>query len=97
MSYALRGKAGRSVKIELVRSGQGEREAIIAVPITNSAADILRYRAHERKTRENAKFEAMDKYGLDIGYIHLRDMSGASAEDAFARNFFPNAGKVSEP
>lgn len=28
--------------------------------------------------------------GISVGYVHLKDMSGASAEDAFARGFFPN-------
>eukprot|EP00537_Pseudo-nitzschia_pungens_P001009 CAMPEP_0172362114 /NCGR_PEP_ID=MMETSP1060-20121228/5799_1 /TAXON_ID=37318 /ORGANISM="Pseudo-nitzschia pungens, Strain cf. cingulata" /LENGTH=1849 /DNA_ID=CAMNT_0013084539 /DNA_START=224 /DNA_END=5773 /DNA_ORIENTATION=- len=64
-------------------------EAIITVPLSPDDNANLLYRAWEWKTEQLAEKLAEDA-GISVGYVHLKDMSGASAEDAFARGFFPN-------
>lgn len=96
----LRGTAGRSVRLEVLRLTSGKTpnetdeedapvESLITVPLSPSANSDLLYRAWEWKTEQLAE-KLASKAGISVGYVHLQDMSGASAEDAFARGFFPN-------
>lgn len=93
----LRGQAGSSVRLEVLRLASGEIstmdevpvEPLIVVPIDTSDADNLRYYAWEWNTRQLAEQLATNN-GFSVGYIHLQDMSGPQAENAFARGFFPN-------
>lgn len=97
----LRGQAGSSVRLDVLRITSGENqqveevdgevpvEPLIVVPIDAMDADDLRYYAWEWKTRQLAEHLATDN-GFSVGYIHLQDMSGPAAENAFARGFFPN-------
>lgn len=100
----LRGTAGRSIRLEVLRiksKSSNRREAvagtylpepIITVPITQSSAANLRYAAWEWKTRQKAKELAKEK-GFTVGYMHLRSMSGATGEDSFERGFYPDYDK----
>jgi tricorn protease len=100
----LRGMAGNSVKLDVLRLASREPtdkgdleaevpvEALIVVPIKTSEADLLRYFAWEWKTRLQAE-KLAEENGFSVGYVHLQDMSGPEAEDAFARGFFPNYNK----
>jgi len=88
----LRGQAGNSVRLEILRSGNNMTEPVIITPLESSKATALRYSAWEHRTREKAKKLAEDN-GFTCGYIHLRDMDGISSIDAFTRNFFPDYDK----
>jgi tricorn protease len=78
--------AGRSVKLRVAKTA-AEIVDIITVPISGSAADDLRYTHWEYQTRVKAKELALQQ-NFKVGYIHMRSMSGATAENAFARGFF---------
>jgi len=64
-------------------------ESVITVPLSPDANGDLLYRSWEWKTEQLAGTLASEA-GISVGYVHLEDMSGAEAEDAFARGFFPN-------
>ena len=64
-------------------------DPLITVPLDSDASSDLLYHAWEWKT-EKLAHELAAKAGISIGYVHLQDMSGPEAEDAFARGFFPN-------
>ena len=117
----LRGTAGRSVRLEVLRLSSGVTtevqganetttasrtdeapedgpevgadeatvEAVVTVPLSPSASSDLLYKAWEWKTEQLAEKLAAEA-GISVGYVHLENMSGAKAEDAFARGFFPN-------
>jgi len=99
----LRGTAGRSVRLEVLRlasgatevdsaeddNGEATVESLITVPLSPSANSDLQYHAWEWKTEQLAEKLALEA-GISVGYVHLQDMSGPTAEDAFARGFFPN-------
>jgi C-terminal processing protease CtpA/Prc len=101
----LRGTAGRSIRLDVLRLTSGTAattygddeeaakeatvESLITVPISPSANADLLYGAWEYKTEQKAE-ELAAKAGISVGYVHMKDMSGAQAEDAFARGFFPN-------
>uniref|UniRef100_A0A7S3DTB8 Tail specific protease domain-containing protein n=1 Tax=Entomoneis paludosa TaxID=265537 RepID=A0A7S3DTB8_9STRA len=101
----LRGRAGRSVRLEVLRLSSGETkldssdetptkaapEPVLVVPIKQEAASDLRYNAWEWKTREKAKSLAKDA-GFDLAYIHLRSM-GQEDMDQFARSYFEDYDK----
>ncbi|GMH84840.1 hypothetical protein TrVE_jg1505 [Triparma verrucosa] len=87
LSGALRGMAGRSVKLSVEKVETGENVDVITVPITGAADDDLRYTHWEYQTMVKAKQLGTEK-NFKVGYIHLRSMSGAKAENAFARGFF---------
>jgi tricorn protease len=100
-----RGKAGKSVRLDVLRLASGPSptdgnqtisdenevavEPLIVVPLSPEAADDLLYQAWEWKTHQMAN-DLATKAGISVGYVHLQDMSGPEAEDAFARGFFPN-------
>lgn len=88
----LRGQAGHSTRLEILRDGQNATEPVVIVPIEASKASNLRYAAWEYRTRQKAVSLA-EEYGFTCGYIHLRDMDGISSIDAFTRNFFPDYDK----
>ena len=99
----LRGMAGQSVRLDVLRlasnvntTGSEEdgvvTEPLITVPLHPFDAEDLRYHAWEYKTRQLAEDLAMEA-GFSVGYVHLQDMSGPEAENAFARGFFPNYDK----
>lgn len=67
-------------------------EPLIVVPLAPDESSDLWYTAWEWKTRELARSLAAES-GFTLGYIHLRDMSGAPAEDAFVRGFYPDYDK----
>jgi C-terminal processing protease CtpA/Prc len=97
-----RGMAGRSVRLDVLRlasdknstalTGEVEAKPLITVPLHPLKAGDLRYHAWEYKTRQMAEKLAGES-GFSVGYVHLRDMSGPEAENAFARGFFPNYDK----
>jgi tricorn protease len=75
---------------ETARDGQEVPvDSLITVPLDSDASGDLLYHAWEWKT-EKLAHELAAKSGISIGYVHLQDMSGPEAEDAFARGFFPN-------
>ena len=90
--YALRGQAGRSVKLGVLRKVSTGAEFVVVTAISSDEADELRYSHWEWETRQNAKVMAKEE-GFDVGYIHLRSMSGAKAENAFMRGFFEDYNK----
>ena len=117
MHMLLRGMAGMSVRLEVLRVKSGPSrfltagwesrrtlnaiangddsvppEPLIVVPLSPPEAANLRYGAWEWQTRERVK-ELSTKAGFTAGYMHLRSMSGASAEDAFVRGFYPDYDK----
>ena len=104
INMLFRGLAGRSTRLEVLRLASGnytgaggeaggvKAEAVIAVPLSSSGADDLRYSAWEWKTGKLAKALAKQE-GFTVGYVHLQSMSGPQAEDAFARGFFPDYNK----
>lgn len=67
-------------------------EPLVVVPMTSGENSDLAYAAWEWKTRRRAKSLAAEA-GFSIGYIHLRDMSGAPSIDSFARGFYPDYDK----
>lgn len=97
----LRGMAGRSVRLDVLRlasggnetsDGEVPAEAVITVPLDPFDADDLLYNAWEWKTKQLAETLA-EEAGFSVGYVHLQSMSGPEAEDAFARGFFPSYNK----
>jgi C-terminal processing protease CtpA/Prc len=99
LNYRLRGMAGRSVRLEVLRLGSGNLndtasvipESLVTVPITGPDADDLRYGAWEWKTRQLAKQLAAEA-GFSVGYVHMQAMT-RDGFDAFARGFFPDYDK----
>jgi len=99
--HMLRGMAGRSVRLEILRLASGgsdsedaneaSTEPVITTAISPSDAYNLRYHAWEWRTRQSAKRLAAEA-GFSVGYVHLRAMDRA-AEHAFARDFFPDYDK----
>ena len=92
-------RKGRRMKATTVEDGDKEDEErgimpepVIVVPISPHDAAHLRYSAWEWSTRQSAKALAAAA-GFTVGYLHLRDMSGAPAEDAFVRGFYPDYDK----
>ena len=67
-------------------------EPLVVVPFSADDFDDLLYAAWEWKTRVRAKILAAEA-GFTLGYIHLQDMRGAPAADAFARGFYPDHDK----
>mmetsp|Transcript_38758 Transcript_38758/g.85087 ORF Transcript_38758/g.85087 Transcript_38758/m.85087 type:complete len:554 (+) Transcript_38758:44-1705(+) len=67
-------------------------EPLIVVPLSPSDASNLRYTAWEWRTRQAVK-QLSSQAGFSAGYIHLRDMSGTKAVDAFVRGFYPDYDK----
>ncbi len=91
----------RKMKARLLDNSQGGDtaenlvalpEPLIVVPVDSDGDSNLWYTAWEWKTRQTAKRLAADA-GFTLGYIHLRDMVGAPAEDAFVRGFYPDYDK----
>ena len=98
----LRGQAGWTVRLEVLRLASGTAtsdvapetvisEPVVVVPITQAAASDLRYNAWEYQTRQKAKNMA-ESYGFSVAYIHLRSMSREDM-DAFARSYFEDYNK----
>jgi tricorn protease len=87
----------RKAKMRLLQNNNTDEvipgpEPLVVVPLSATERDNLIYAAWEWKTRERAKALAAEA-GFTLGYIHLQDMSGAPAEDAFARGFYPDHDK----
>ncbi len=78
----LRGQAGRQVLLR-VASGTDVRDVVVE-PITQRAADDLRYTEWELTRRERVEKES---HGT-IGYVHLRAMTGRNYAE-WARAFYP--------
>lgn len=100
INMMLRGAAGRSVLLEVLRLQSGNisdakapvtPESVVVVPISAIEADGLRYNAWEWKTSELAK-ELAKKAGFTVGYVHMQAMN-QFGEDAFARGYFPDHDK----
>ncbi|KAL3933550.1 MAG: hypothetical protein SGBAC_010350 [Bacillariaceae sp.] len=104
INMLLRGMQGRSVRLDVLRlssgealvdasdGSQAETSPLITVPLAPSQASDLRYFSWEWKTRQLAN-KLAEEAGFSVGYVHLRDMVGPEAENAFARGFFPNYDK----
>eukprot|EP00520_Triparma_pacifica_P000252 CAMPEP_0118636086 /NCGR_PEP_ID=MMETSP0785-20121206/2425_1 /TAXON_ID=91992 /ORGANISM="Bolidomonas pacifica, Strain CCMP 1866" /LENGTH=1007 /DNA_ID=CAMNT_0006527169 /DNA_START=30 /DNA_END=3049 /DNA_ORIENTATION=- len=90
--YALRGQSGRSVRLGVLRKKSVGAEFVVVAAISPEEADELRYSHWEWETRQNAKEMAKEE-GFEVGYVHLRSMSGAKAENAFMRGFFEDYNK----
>jgi tricorn protease len=104
----MRGMAGESLRLDILRLASGNQtgteteedkidegiavESIVTVPLTANHVENLRYRSWEYKTQQLAEQLAAEA-GFSVGYVHLESMSGAQAEDSFARGFFPNYNK----
>jgi tricorn protease len=102
INMLLRGLAGRSVRLEVLRLQSGTStqnmtakqsipEPVIVVPITTAAAGSLLYNAWEWKSRQKAK-ELATEAGFTVGYVHMQAMD-RNGEDAFARGFYPDYDK----
>lgn len=99
IAMLLRGMAGRSVRLEVLRLVSGNYNAtdvavpepVLVVPLTQDAASNLRYNAWEYRTRELAKSLASEA-GFTVGYAHLRAM-GSKDVNAFAQGFFEDYDK----
>jgi len=98
--FLLRGTAGRSVRLEVLRLASGSdmndpkeasTEAIVVSPIGPREASHLRYNAWEWRTRQKAR-ELASEAGFTVGYVHLQSM-GSEDEDQFARDYFPDYDK----
>ena len=104
----LRGMSGEAVRLDVLRLASGNKtqdetdeeadnaaqqtEPLVVVPLSSTKASDLQYHSWEWKTEQLAQHLAQQA-GFSVGYVHLRDMSGPEAEDAFARGFFPNYDK----
>ena len=64
-------------------------EAVVTVPLSPDDNSNLLYKSWAWKTEQLAE-KLAEEAGISVGYVHLENMSGAQAEDAFARGFFPN-------
>ena len=102
INMMLRGTAGRSIRLEVLRLSSGinaassdatvaHTESLVVVPISVLSAEALKYNAWEWKTREFAKELAKDS-GFTVGYIHMQAMD-RNGEDAFARGYYPDYDK----
>lgn len=99
INMLLRGMAGRSVRLEVLRLESGSRslaeavvpEPLMVVPLTQEQGSDLRYNAWEYRTRQMAKSLAQDA-GFTVGYVHLRAM-GSRDVNAFAQGFFEDYNK----
>jgi C-terminal processing protease CtpA/Prc len=106
MHMLLRGMAGRSVRLDVLRQPDSRRRQlqnatetadlkptpVIAVPLSQKDGDNLRYSSWEWRTREKAQALAKTK-AFSVGYVHMRSMEGPEDMDAFARGFFSDYDK----
>jgi hypothetical protein len=99
INMLLRGMAGRSIRLEVLRLESGNNasaetvvpEPVLVVPLTQTKSASLRYSAWEYRTREMAKSLAQEA-GFSVGYVHLRAMGGIDI-NAFAQGFFEDYNK----
>lgn len=82
--YLLRRQAGKQVRLTVKPTAGGVTRDVIVEPISWRAARELRYRDWEYTRRLEVEKAGHD----DIGYVHLRAMSGSDYSD-WARDFFP--------
>jgi len=71
INIMLRGKTGRAVRLEVLRSPVSDSatsESLLIVPISQSAASDLRYNAWKWKTHQLAKDLARAR-GFSVGYL----------------------------
>lgn len=91
INMMIRGKAGQSVRLEVLRapssSDSASSEAIITTPISIGDASNLRQSAWESKTLQLAEKLAKVE-GFAVGYMHIRQMN-RDGQDSFTRGFFP--------
>ncbi|UCD73981.1 MAG: PD40 domain-containing protein [Phycisphaerales bacterium] len=80
----LRNQAGRQVRLQLTPAGGGEPYDAIVEPISLNADRNLRYGDWEYSRRLMVE----DLGGGEIGYVHLRAMSGGNFSE-FAEHFYP--------
>jgi tricorn protease len=80
----LRNKAGRQVLLRVKPAGGGAGRDVIVTPISLEAEADLRY--HEWEYTRRLAVE--ERGGGDLGYVHLRAMSGRDFSD-WARHFYP--------
>lgn len=80
----LRRQSGKQVRLTVKANGSAEPRDVMVEPIPARAARNLRYRDWEytRRLQVEAAGEG------DLGYVHLRAMSGGDYSD-WARGFFP--------
>lgn len=80
----LRGQAGRQVLLRVAPGAGGESRDVVVTPVTQGAADDLRYHEWEYTRRL-----AVEQAGAgEIGYVHLRAMGGDNFTE-WAREFYP--------
>lgn len=84
INYYLRDKAGKQVRLGLVSDKGTKLDDRILIPMNTRAESNLRYNDWEY-TRRLAAEEASDG---DIGYVHLRAMTGADISQWY-RDFYP--------
>jgi tricorn protease len=80
----LRNQAGRQVLIRVRPADRGERRDVVVTPLTLREADDLRYAEWEYTRRLTVE----ERAGGDIGYVHLRAMSGRNFTE-WAREYYP--------
>lgn len=84
INYYLRDKAGKQVRLGLVSDKGTKLDDRIVIPMNTRAESNLRYNDWEY-TRKLAAEEASNG---DIGYVHLRAMTGADISQWY-RDFYP--------
>ena len=86
LTHALRGQAGRQVRLDLKR-GRNEWATVVK-PVSTWQDHRLRYQDWVARTRDAVEQESEGRFG----YIHLYSMTAGDIE-AFARDFYTNVNK----
>lgn len=80
----LRDQAGKQVRLR-IEDGEGAVRDVMIEAISNRGETALRYDEWELTRRE-----MVEAWGDgDIGYVHVRAMSGSNYAEDFARDFYP--------
>ena len=89
LNYLLTGKVNRGVKVDVKRaSGDSDvSSSVFTRAVSNRDCSDIKYASWEYRTRQKAVRLASEA-GFSMGYIHMRSMSGAAAEDQFVRGYF---------
>ncbi|MDI1324058.1 MAG: S41 family peptidase [Algoriphagus sp.] len=89
LNYLLRDKAGKQVRIKVLGSNGAEKGDRIIQPMSSADETNLRYNEWEYTRR----LVAEEKSGGEIGYVHLRAMTGNDIGQWY-RDFYPQFTKA---